>query len=105
MKITQELTVARPAAVVWDFFQDVPEVAKCLPGAELLSSDGDGKYTGRVAVKLGPLSGTIDGKGTDRRGGSRGQVKVLYTLVPDGGGTRVTIDADVVLSGAAAQFG
>ncbi|GIU92357.1 MAG: hypothetical protein KatS3mg011_1263 [Acidimicrobiia bacterium] len=41
----------------------------------------------------------------DRRGGSRGQVKVEYRLSPENGGTRVVIDADVVLSGAAAQFG
>ncbi len=122
MKITHELTVSRPVQTVWDFFQDVPEVAKCLPGAELLSDDGNDTYTGKVAVKLGPMNatfdgqahvvvdaathvGTIDGKGTDRRGGSRGQVKVVYALVPDGQSTKVTIDADVVLSGAAAQFG
>jgi carbon-monoxide dehydrogenase small subunit len=53
-------------ATVWDFFQNVPEVAQCLPGAELLSDDGDGKYTGRVAVKLGPLSATFDGTAQNR---------------------------------------
>lgn len=123
MKITHEFTVARPIVAVWDFFQDVPDVAKCLPGAELLSDDGDGSYTGRVSVKLGPLAATfdghakvapdaatrtghIDGKGADRRGGSRGVVKVLYTLAEDGpSGTKVTVDADVTLSGSAAQFG
>jgi len=123
MKITQEFEVRRPVQVVWDFFQNVPEVAQCLPGAELLSDDGDGTYTGRVAVKLGPMSatfdgsatvtpdldrhtGVIDGKGEDRRGKSRGAVKVTYTLaerVP--GTTAVTVDADVQLTGAAAQFG
>jgi len=123
MKITQEFTVARPLTTVWDFFQDVPQVAQCLPGAELLSDDGDGHYTGRVAVKLGPLSATfegsatvtpdaaghtglIDGKGADRRGNSRGAVKVSYSLVPDdAASTKVVVDADVTLSGAAAQFG
>lgn len=123
MKITQEFTVARPIGTVWDFFQDVPEVAQCLPGAELISDDGNGNYTGKVSVKLGPLNATfdgtakvtpdpaartglIDGKGSDRRGGSRGAVKVLYTLVEDGpSATKVNVDADVTLSGAAAQFG
>jgi len=122
MKITHQFRVARPVPTVWDFFQNVPEVAQCLPGATLLSDDGDGAYTGRVAVKLGPLSATfdgtakvtpdaaartglIDGKGTDRRGGSRGTVKVRYTLAADGdAATTVTMDADIVLSGAAAQF-
>jgi len=122
LKITHEFTVSRPAGAVWDFFQDVPEVAKCLPGAQLTSTNDDGTFSGRVAVKLGPMSasfdgkaavsvdaathtGTIDGSGADRRGGSRGQVKVAYALVPEGSGTKVTIDADVTLSGAAAQFG
>ena len=123
MKINQEFRVNRPMSTVWDFFQNIPEVAQCLPGAELLSEDGDGKYSGRVAVKLGPLSATfdgtatvtpdpathsglIDGKGADRKGNSRGAVKVTYTLAsPTADSTVVTVDADVTLTGAAAQFG
>ncbi len=122
MKITHEFQVHRPTSTVWDFFQDVPEVAACLPGAELLSDEGDGLYKGRVSVKLGALSatfdgsakvavdpathtGTIDGKGSDNRGGSRGSVKVTYRLVPEGEATTVTVEADITLSGAAARFG
>jgi hypothetical protein len=51
------------------------------------------------------MTGIIDGKGVDRRGGSRGQVKVDYGLVPTDSGTAVKIQAHVTLSGAAAQFG
>lgn len=122
MKISHEFVVARPVDQVWDYFQDIPSVADCLPGAELLEDKGDGKYSGKVSVKLGPLaatfegdanvvpdaaskSGKIDGKGADRRGGSRGQVKVDYQLAAEGTDTKVNIDADVTLSGAAAQFG
>lgn len=124
MKITQNFQVHRPVSVVWDFFQDIPEVADCLPGAELTADNGDGSYAGKVSVKLGPMSanfdgtakvttdesthtGHIDGKGEDRRGKSRGSVKVQYTLTPAEGGsaTDVSVDADVNLAGAAAQFG
>jgi uncharacterized protein len=122
MKIENEFEVSSPIATVWAFFQDVPSVAECLPGAELTEDRGDGTYAGKVSVKLGPMaanfegeasvtpdeashSGTIDGKGADRRGGSRGQVKVHYALEEAASGTRVKIDADVTLSGAAAQFG
>jgi carbon monoxide dehydrogenase subunit G len=122
MKIEHEFTVSRPVATVWAFFQDVPSVAECLPGAELTENRGEGTYAGKVAVKLGPMAanfegeativpdeaaktGTIDCKGADRRGGSRGQVKVHYGLTEVEGGTKVEIDADVTLSGAAAQFG
>lgn len=123
MRVTQEFEVNRPVEVVWDFFQDIPEVAQCLPGAELVSDDGDDVYSGRVAVKLGPMSATFDGsakvmpdaaartgriegKGEDRRGKSRGAVTMVYALSPGGDtSTAVKVDADVNLSGAAAQFG
>lgn len=123
MKIQHEFTVQRPIADVWEFFQDVPAVADCLPGAELTEDKGGNVFAGIVTVKLGPMtasfegeatitpdpashSATISGKGVDRRGGSRGQVTVEYALSEvEGAGTEVAIDADVMLSGPAAQFG
>lgn len=122
MKINNSFEVSQPLGVVWDFFQDVPTVAQCLPGAELTEDKGDGIYAGRVSAKLGPLSASfegeatvvadpathsasIKGKGVDRRGGSRGRMSVMYQLEKAEGGTMVNIDADVTLAGAAAQFG
>ena len=123
MKITEVIEVDRPADQVWDLFQDVPSLAGCLPGAELTADKGDGVYAGKVSAKLGPMTadfegeatvtadeaartGAVKGKGMDKRGGSVGQVTVNYSLVSRAdGGTTVTVDADVLLSGAAAQFG
>lgn len=122
MKISNEFEVARPLQTVWDFFQDVPSVAQCLPGAELTEDKGGGTYAGSIGVKLGPMtasfegeatvapdpaarSAAIEGKGVDRRGGSRGQVRVEYRLTETGAGTNVVVDADISLSGSAAQFG
>ena len=122
MKISQEFSVAKPPETVWEFFQDVPSVAQCLPGAELVGQTEDGAYEGKLSVKLGPMTAafegtatvdpnpaektaTIDGKGVDKRGGSRGQVKVNYEVLSDEGGSKVTVDADITLSGPAAQFG
>jgi uncharacterized protein len=122
MNITQEFVVARPTEVVWAMFQDVPSVAQCLPGANLAGKNDDGSYQGDLSVKLGPmaasfegkcvvvpdpesLTATIDGQGVDRKGGSRGQVRVVYTITPEGEGSKVMVDADVTLSGPAAQFG
>lgn len=122
MQINQEFEVARPVDTVWEFFQDVPSVAQCMPGAELTEDRGDGTYGGKLSVKLGPMSASfegeatvapdhsthsahIEGRGADRRGGSRGQVKVDYRLERVAAGTRVAVDADVMLSGAIAQFG
>ncbi len=122
MKITEIIEVGRPPESVWELFQDVPELAQCLPGAELTEDRGDNTYAGTVSAKLGPMtatfegeatvtadpasrSGSVKGKGVDKSGGSVGQVMVAYTVEPVDGGTRVTVDADVLLSGAAAQFG
>jgi carbon monoxide dehydrogenase subunit G len=93
MKIEHEFTVARPPDDVWRLFQDVPSVAQCLPGAELTGQGDDGSYDGKLSVKLGPMAA------------SRGQVKVSYSVVPEGSGSRVTVDADVTLAGQVAQFG
>lgn len=122
MKISQQFEVAADPDTVWEFFQDVPSVAQCLPGAELKDVEPDGSYNGQLSVKLGPMtaafegmatvkpdpatkSATIEGKGVDKRGGSRGQVKLNYAIVATGTGSTVDIDADITLSGPAAQFG
>ena len=122
MKITQEFEVASSAEAVFRFFQDVPAVVQCMPGAELTEDRGDGEYTGKISVRLGPMTagfegqatvtsdatnhtGHIAGKGVDRRGGSRGQVAVDYAVSATDGGSAVSVDADIKISGAAAQFG
>jgi uncharacterized protein len=122
MKITEVIEVDLKLEDVWALFQNVPELARCLPGAELTEDKGGGAYAGNVSVKLGPMtakfegeatvtsdsaarSGSVSGKGVDKRGGSVGQVKVAYALAQVEGRTRVEVDADVILSGAAAQFG
>ena len=122
MEIKQSFTVARPIGDVWALFQDVPVVAGCMPGAELLADKGNGLYSGRVGIKLGPFtasfegdaqltvdpaahSGHLEGRGTDKRGGSRSKLVLDYRLTDTGGATRVDVDADVQLAGPIAQFG
>ena len=93
MDVAERFTVTRPIESVWELFQDVPELARCLPGAELTSDNGDGSYDGRVAVKLGPISSAFDGnarivfdhgaysldikgRGVDRSGADRSMVGI-----------------------------
>jgi uncharacterized protein len=122
LEIRQSFTVERPLGEVWALFQDVPTVARCMPGAELLEDKGSGAYRGRVSIKLGPFnaafegeaqvtpdaashSGHVEGRGTDKRGGSRSKLVLDYRLIEVDGGTEVTIVADIQLSGPIAQFG
>jgi carbon monoxide dehydrogenase subunit G len=123
MQIVESFTVDRPIGEVWALFKDVPEVARCLPGAALTQDHGDGTFSGTLAVKLGPISSSFDGeatvvasdddfrmeivgKGVDRSAGSQGRVTVEVTLVAqDSDNTEVMIDAQVMLAGPIAQFG
>jgi len=123
MLITNDFEVAKPVAAVWDFFQDIPRVATCLPGAELTETLGDDKYGGRVAVRMGPVklqfAGTaeiierdeaakrlvVHAAGAEERGRGQANMIVSATLAPAGGGTKVAVSQDLQLAGAAAQYG
>jgi carbon monoxide dehydrogenase subunit G len=123
MLIKSGFEVAKPVDKVWEFFDNIPQVAACLPGAELTEDLGDNKFLGTVAVRMGPVklqfAGTakikerddaarrivVDAAGADEKG--RGQAAMLVTasLVSSRGGTRVEVAQDLQLSGAAAQYG
>src|SRR6266700_200567 len=64
MLVKNEFEVAEPVEKVWQFFDNTPQVAACLPGAELTEDLGDDKYKGKVAVRMGPVrlqfAGTAD---------------------------------------------
>ena len=122
MEIKQNFVVSQPLPVVWNFFHDVPRVARCLPGAEYLGTKDDGSISGKISAKVGPFQASFegdakvrydedakkvefDGKGVDRKGASRGKMSMLCKLLPEGNATRVDVIADVQLSGSIAQFG
>src|SRR4051794_3115676 len=127
MLIKSDFEVAQSLDKVWQFFDDIPQVAACLPGAELTDAvtdeQGKEKYLGRVGIRMGPVklqfAGTariverdeaakrvvVDAAGADEKG--RGQAAMLVTanLTPAGRGTKVHVVQDLQLSGAAAQYG
>lgn len=122
MNITEEFDVDRAPQPVWELFCNVPELSRCLPGAELTDDRGDGVYAGNVEAKLGPMStnffgectvvndnetmtGSVKGKGVDKGGGSVGLVEVDYAIERRNGGSHINIDANITLSGPVAQFG
>jgi carbon monoxide dehydrogenase subunit G len=123
MIINNDFEVAEPVGKVWEFFGDIPQVAACLPGAELTEDLGDGKYKGRVAIRMGPVrlqfAGTadvtsrddtakkivVDAAGADEKGRGNAAMSVSATLSPKGRGTKVAVRQDLQLSGAAAQYG
>ena len=122
MLITDEFTVDHPIDKVWEFFDDIPGVAKCLPGTELNEEIGPDHYAGGVVIGLGPVklefSGEaeilernvdaktikIDAAGAEKKGRGNAQMMVDANLEEVPGGTKVGVAMDLTLSGAAAQY-
>jgi uncharacterized protein len=123
MLITSDFEVPQPVDKVWAFFQDIPQVAACLPGAELTDDLGDDTYAGKVAVRMGPVklqfAGkahiverdeaakriVVEGAGADEKGRGQASMNVTAQLAAAGRGTKVQVAQDLELSGAAAQYG
>ncbi len=123
MLIQQSFDVGQPVDQVWSFFDNIPLVAACIPGADLTNQVSDDEYQGDVTISAGPVklefAGVVkvksrddakkvlvlDAAGADKKG--RGAASTLLTigLQPLGGATKVNISMDLTISGAAAQYG
>jgi uncharacterized protein len=122
VELNNEFRVAVPAAKTWEVLTDVERVAPCLPGATLLSVDGD-EFTGAVKVKVGPITVSYKGEaafqekdtaaqrvvlkasGKETRGNGNAAAVVTAQLKDEGDATSVVITTDLTISGKAAQFG
>jgi uncharacterized protein len=122
VELNNEFRVAVPAAKTWEVLTDVERVAPCLPGATLLSVDGD-EFTGAVKVKVGPITVAYQGvaafqekdaaaqrvvlkaNGKETRGNGNAAALVTAELKDEGDATSVVITTDLTISGKAAQFG
>ena len=122
MELNNEFRVAVPSAKVWEMFTDGERVAPCLPGATLLSADGD-TFHGAVKVKVGPITVSYKGtatykekdvagqrivlraEGKETRGSGTAAATVTAQLKDEGDATHVGITTDLAISGKAAQFG
>jgi uncharacterized protein len=122
VELNNEFRVAVPAVKTWEVLTDVERVAPCLPGATLLSVDGD-EFTGAVKVKVGPITVSYKGNaaflekdaaaqrvvlkanGKETRGNGNASAVVTAQLKDEGDATSVVITTDLTISGKAAQFG
>lgn len=123
MKIVNQFRVPLPVPEAWTALNDIPRVAPCAPGAQLVEARDDGSYVGTVSIKLGPVALTFRGtlvykerdeaahrvvaeaSGNETRARGTARAIVVFTLSPDGSGTRVDVETDVQLAGAIAQYG
>lgn len=121
-RLENEFTVPVPVDRAWATLLDVERVAPCMPGATLDSVEGD-TLTGRVKVKVGPVTVTyrgqatfvekdetrhtvlVEAKGKEARGTGEAQATVRATLHDADGDTRVEVNTDLNVTGRVAQFG
>ncbi len=123
MQIDNEFTVAAPIDRVWAYLLDVERVAPCMPGAELTEVVDDRTWKGKTSIKVGPVAlsfaGTVvmqerddaahrvalKAQGMEQRGKGAASASVVSRLEEVAGGTKVTMQADLTVSGAVAQYG
>jgi carbon monoxide dehydrogenase subunit G len=123
MLITQTFDLNQPVDQVWTFFDNIPLVAACIPGADLTNQVSDTEYQGDVIISAGPVklefTGAVkvksrddarkaivlDAAGADKKGRGAANALLTVTLQPLGASTRVNMNMDMAISGAAAQYG
>jgi len=124
MLIENEFTVAAPIDFLWSYLLDVEKIAPCMPGAELTEIVDDHNWKGKLNAKFGPVSMTFAGtvtvesrddaaqrvvlsaKGMEQKGKGAANATVTSWLEPGptDGVTTVKMEADITLTGAAAQL-
>lgn len=126
MELDHSFTVPVPPDQAWDVLLDVRRIAPCMPGATVESVEGD-DVTGRMKVKVGPVSLTykgnarfsdrdpsartmlVEASGKETRGAGTASATVRAELRPDSGGsdgsTLVTLHTTLNVTGRPAQFG
>jgi carbon monoxide dehydrogenase subunit G len=122
VKLTTNFSVPAPVPKAWEALLDLERVARLFPGATLEGGEGD-EYRGSVRVKLGPMSVeyrgvarfterdessrrvVIEARGRETRGAGMANATVVTVLSPSGGGSAVSVDVDLAVSGRPAQLG
>lgn len=122
MELVNDFRVPLPVATAWDLLTDPERIAPCMPGAQLLSVDGE-DFHGAVKVKVGPIVAQYKGKATfqekdvaahravikadgkESRGQGNASAVVTMVLTAEGDATAVHLTTDLTISGKAAQFG
>lgn len=123
MKLTNEVHIAQDPAKVFKTLLDVERVAGCMPGSKLTGRVDDSTYSGEVKVKVGPLgvsyTGTVKflsvdessrtavlkASGREQHGQGNADAHVTARVLPDGDGSKVSIETDLMIRGKVAQFG
>jgi carbon monoxide dehydrogenase subunit G len=122
--IENEFTVTAPVEDLWAYLLDVERIAPCMPGAELTEIVDERTWKGKLNAKFGPVTmafaGTVvmesrddeakrvvlKARGMEQKGKGAAEATVTSWLEPGPGDGRTTVkmQAEIVLTGTAAQL-
>jgi uncharacterized protein len=123
MEFDNSFDVPLPPAKAWAVLMDIPRIAPCMPGAQLTEIVDPQNFKGKIAVRLGPVALTFDGRvafdsvddvnhtarvsaqGSDAKGRGAANATAMFRIEPAAAGSKVLIHTDLTLSGAVAQYG
>jgi uncharacterized protein len=122
--IKETFRVQAPVDRVWRYLVDPTQVVNCLPGAELTADEGERVYSGKVKVKVGPVTAAYAGRARltevndaehvvrmdaeGRESGGAGSAKLRMTsrvAAHPEGGSEIRVEAEVDVAGKIVQFG
>lgn len=124
MLIDNEFTVTAPVQDLWAYLLDVERIAPCMPGAELTEIVDERTWKGKLNAKFGPVTMSFAGtvvmdsrddeakrvvlkaRGMEQKGKGAAEATVTSWLEPGPGDgeTTVKMQAEIVLTGTAAQL-
>lgn len=122
VELRQAFSVPFPRTEVWQFFSNLDQVSRCMPGARLTKPVQDGRAEGEINVKLGPIvsafrgilhatrddqtfHGVVRGAGRDTKSSSSARAIIAYDVSENGAtASQVEVSVRFLLSGALAQF-
>ena len=122
VELLQSFEVRYPRTTVWRLFENLEEVAHCVPGALLTSRPVNGQAEGEVTIKLGPItsafsglveierdnenySAIVRGVGRDPISASRARAIIAYQIhATEDEVSKVSVSVKFLLAGPLAQF-
>jgi carbon monoxide dehydrogenase subunit G len=123
VKVQESFVIDEPRERLWEFFEQVDQVARCVPGVESVEIIDDEQSKVRVTQAVGPMTATFDLKMkiTERTPnelmqftaigravkGAAGNIRTTNTvrLSESDGGTRVDLESDVAMGGVLGSVG
>jgi carbon monoxide dehydrogenase subunit G len=123
MKVEESFVIAEPRERLWEFFEQVDQVAQCVPGVESVEVVDESNSKVRVTQAVGPMTATFDLKMriTERTPhelmqftavgravkGAAGNVRTTNTvrLSDVEEGTRVSLESELAMGGVLGSVG